>query len=151
MFGSPFSRLVLLGTAAVGYLALTFPIFEALPFGTVPDAWAALWPTRRGAVLAWWHVLNACGALAAALPVSVLLRITLGRLTPRVGLIVATPAALFALSALVTYPAAVRMEPVGAVTSTAALAALLLAALPLSTAVLSAVAPGSPAEPGGRV
>lgn len=135
-------QIALLGVAAAGYVALNSALFGLLPFASVPEAWSAAGPSRRSAVLSWWQLLDACGALASAIPIALLRHRFVGRPTLRTDLAVATPAAVVALAGLAAYPALLQRQAVAAVTTTLALAAYLLAAVPLCRAVMGRIAAG---------
>ena len=131
MLTSLTKRFIVLAAAAAAYVGITYLVFDALSWSDVPAGWSRMWPSRRAAVFGWWHLLNIAGAVISALPVSLLIRLLLGTITFRLGLLVGAPASLWALAAVYEYPDAYRLYPLAATTLTAVLVISLLVAVPL--------------------
>jgi len=67
-------RTIVLGAlAALAYYTLLSLITQALPYVPVPAWWRPIWPSPTLAVQTWFGLMDAAGALFAALPVAVLL------------------------------------------------------------------------------
>lgn len=73
MFSRTVRRLlVILGLAIVFYFLVSMTIAR-MPFTSQPFWWMSIWPSRKIGVYAWFGLLNAAGALMAAVPVALLL------------------------------------------------------------------------------
>ena len=71
-------RLAILGLAIVFYLLASITI-ERMPFTSHPSWWMSIWPSPRVGEYTWFGLLNAAGAIIAAVPVALLLRRLIGR------------------------------------------------------------------------
>lgn len=65
--------LVIFGLATAFYCLASISIGR-MPFASTPSWWMAIWPSRKVGVYAWFGLLNAVGALIAAVPVGILVR-----------------------------------------------------------------------------
>jgi hypothetical protein len=65
--------LAVLGLSICFYF-LTSISFEPMPFTSFPSWWMGIWPSRGAGLYVWFGLLNAAGALIAAVPVATLLR-----------------------------------------------------------------------------
>src|SRR5258708_5520602 len=61
--------LVIAGLVAAFYCLASISIGR-MPFTLAPVWWIAIWPSRQVSVYTWFGVLNAAGAMFAAIPVS---------------------------------------------------------------------------------
>lgn len=91
--------LVLFGLVAV-FFCLASIVIGRMPFTSTPSWWMAIWPSRKVGVYAWFGLLNAVGALIAAVPVSILVRWLIDGNRIRAALTVGAPTA-FLMSASV--------------------------------------------------
>ena len=88
---------------AGGFFWLGFSLVDWLPCSVMPREWAALWPTRTIAIIAWLNALMVVGTLILAIPCAILMKWILVAPTPQQGLVVTGPAALWACWGLVEY------------------------------------------------
>lgn len=86
-------RLVILGLAIVFYLLASITIAR-MPFTSHPSWWMGIWPSRKVGVYAWLGLLNAAGAVIAAVPVAFLLRWLIDRNRARAAFVVGVITAL---------------------------------------------------------
>jgi hypothetical protein len=94
--------LVIFGLVAAFY-CLASILIGRMPFTSTPTWWIGIWPSRRGAVYAWFGLLNAVGALIAAVPVSVLLRWLIEGDRVRVAFTVGAPTAFLMVASIVVH------------------------------------------------
>jgi hypothetical protein len=74
-----------------------------MPFVSTPSWWMAVWPSRKVGVYAWFGLLNAVGALIAAVPVSILLRWLIERNRVRASFTVGAPTAFLMVASVVAH------------------------------------------------
>jgi hypothetical protein len=84
--------LVMFGLVTAYYCLASLSIAR-MPFASTPSWWMAIWPSRKFGVYAWFGLLNAVGAVIAAVPVSVLLRWLIDGNRIRAAFIVGAPTA----------------------------------------------------------
>jgi hypothetical protein len=56
--------------SALAYYALLSAIYPRLPYVDVPAWWRSHWPSASVGLVSWFTLLNAAGAVAASIPVS---------------------------------------------------------------------------------
>jgi hypothetical protein len=96
--------LVILGLAAAFYFLGTIAI-DRMPFTALPPWWMGLWPSRRVGAYTWFGLLNAAGAVIAAVPVAILLRCLIDLNRVRAAFIVGVLPALIVIGSVVMeYP-----------------------------------------------
>ena len=95
--------LVIVGLVAVFYCIASI-LIARMPYTWTPSWWMEVWPSRKAAVYVWFGVLNAVGAVIAAVPVSILLRWLIDGDRVRAAFTVGAPTAfLMAASVVVHY------------------------------------------------
>jgi hypothetical protein len=94
--------LVIFGLVAAFYCLASISIGR-MPFASTPSWWMAVWPSRKVGVYAWFGLLNAVGALIAALPVSLLLRWLIERNCVRASFTVGAPTAFLMVASVVAH------------------------------------------------
>lgn len=108
MFSRTVRRLsVILGLAIVFYFLVSMTIAR-MPFASHPFWWMSIWPSHKIGVYAWFGLLNAAGALMAAVPVALLLRWLIDRNRARAAFIVGVMTALVVIG-----PEAAEYSPFG--------------------------------------
>jgi hypothetical protein len=96
--------LVILALAASFYFLGTIAIGR-MPFTLLPSWWMGIWPSRRVGVYTWFGLLNAAGAVIAAVPVAILLRYLIDLNRVRAAFIVGVLPALVVIGSVVMeYP-----------------------------------------------
>jgi hypothetical protein len=96
--------LVILGLAAAFYVLGTISI-DRMPFTSLPSWWMGIWPSRRVGIYTWFGLLNAAGAVIAAVPVAILLRGLIDLNRVRAAFIVGVLPALIVIgSVIMEYP-----------------------------------------------
>jgi hypothetical protein len=96
--------IVILGLAILFYF-LTSISFEPMPFTSLPSWWMGFWPSRKAGVYTWFGMLNAAGALVAAVPVAILLRWLLNANRVRAAFFIGViTASVVAGSTVIKYP-----------------------------------------------
>jgi hypothetical protein len=91
---------VILGLATAFYCLAAISIGR-MPFTLTPAWWMGIWPSRRAAVYVWFGILNAVGAVIAAVPVSVLLRWLIDSNRVRAAFTVGAPTAFLTIASVV--------------------------------------------------
>jgi hypothetical protein len=94
--------LVIAGLVAVFYCLASITIAH-MPFTSTPSCWMALWPSRKIGVYAWFGLLNAVGALIAAVPVAMLLRWQIDDNRVRAAFTVGVPSAFLMIAAVIVH------------------------------------------------
>lgn len=92
--------LVILGLAASFYF-LGSSLIDHMPFTLLPSWWMGIWPSRRVGVFTWFGLLNAAGAVIAAVPVAILLSWLIDRNRLRAAFIVGVLVAVAVIGPLV--------------------------------------------------
>jgi hypothetical protein len=102
---------VILGLAILIYFLASISI-ERMPFTLLPSWWMGMWPSRRVGVYTWFWLLNAAGAVIAAIPAAILLRWLIDRNCVRAAFIVgAITALLVSGSVIAKYSPGGRTSP----------------------------------------
>ena len=127
--------LAILGLAILFYFLTSISI-ERMPFTSLPSWWMGMWPSRTVGVYIWFGLLNAAGAVLAAIPVAILFRWLIDRNRVRAAFIVGVITAL-----VVTGSAAAKYSPFARATALMALELFLVIflALPFLIWVLRAL------------
>jgi hypothetical protein len=94
--------LVIFGLVAAFYCLASITIGR-MPFTSTPAWWMAIWPSRKMAVYGWFGLLNAVGALIAAVPVSVLLMWLVERDRVRAAFTVGAPTAFLMVASVIVH------------------------------------------------
>jgi hypothetical protein len=94
--------LVIAGLVA-GFYCLASIVIGRMPFTWTPAWWMGIWPSRKVAVYLWFGVLNAVGAVIAAIPVSLLLRWLVEGNRVRAAFTVGVPAAVLMTGSVVVH------------------------------------------------
>ena len=94
--------LVILGLVAAFY-CLASILIGRMPFTSEPSWWMGIWPSRSVGVYVWFGILNAVGALIAAVPVSILVRWLIDGNRIRVALAVGAPTAFLMVASVVAH------------------------------------------------
>jgi len=94
--------LVICGLVAAFYCLASISIGR-MPFASTPSWWMAVWPSRQFGIYAWFGLLNAVGAVIAAVPVSILLRWLIDGNRIRAAFTVGAPAAFLMIASVVAH------------------------------------------------
>jgi hypothetical protein len=94
--------LVIAGLVAAFY-CLASILIGMMPFASTPSWWMSIWPSRKFGVYAWFGLLNAAGAIIAAVPVTLLLRWLIERDRTRAAFMVGAPAAFAMIGSVVAH------------------------------------------------
>lgn len=94
--------LVLFGLVAAFY-CLASIVIARMPFAATPSWWMASWPSRKVAVYAWFGILNAAGAVIAAVPVAILLTWMIDENRRRAAFTVGAPTAFLMIASVVAH------------------------------------------------
>lgn len=94
--------LVLFGLVAAFY-CLASIVIARMPFAATPSWWMAIWPSRKVAVYAWFGILNAAGAVIAAVPVAILLTWLIDENRLRAAFTVGAPTAFLMIASVVAH------------------------------------------------
>jgi hypothetical protein len=94
--------LVMFGLVAAFYCLASISIGR-MPFTSTPSWWMAIWPSRKVGVYAWFGLLNAVGALIAAVPVSILVRWLIDGNRVRASFTVGAPTAFLMIVSVVVH------------------------------------------------
>ena len=103
--------LVILGLATAFYCLAAISIGR-MPFTSTPAWWMGIWPSRKVAVYAWFGILNAVGAVIAAVPVSVLLRWLVDGNRVRAAFTVGAPTAFLMVASVVEHYSPLKLASV---------------------------------------
>ena len=106
-------RLTLTTAALVtAYYFLVGAVAERLPWAVIPSWWWLAWPSRHSAFVAWLQALNIVEALAAALPISVIITLFVRQYQFGVTLgVAAGTAAFITIGSLMAYPPVSSTHP----------------------------------------
>ena len=94
--------LVMFGLVAAFYCLASISIGH-MPFTSTPAWWMAIWPSRKVGVYAWFGLLNAAGAIIAAVPVSILLRSLVDGNRVRAAFTIGAPTAFLMVASVVAH------------------------------------------------
>jgi hypothetical protein len=94
--------LVILGLATAFYCLASISIGR-MPFTSTPSWWMAIWSSRKVAVYIWFGLLNAVGALIAAVPVSILVRWLIDGNRVRAAFTVGAPTAFLMIASVAAH------------------------------------------------
>jgi hypothetical protein len=92
--------LVIFGLVAAFYCLASISIGR-MPFASTSSWWMAIWPSHRVGVYVWFGLLNAMGAVIAAVPVSILLRWLIDGNRIRAAFTVRAPTAFLMIASVV--------------------------------------------------
>jgi hypothetical protein len=85
--------LTILGLAILFYFLSSISM-ERMPFALLPSWWMGMWASHRWGVYTWFGLLNVTGAVLAAIPIAILLRLLIERNRVRAAFIVGVITAL---------------------------------------------------------
>jgi hypothetical protein len=86
-----------------GFYCFASIVIGRMPFTWTPAWWMGIWPSRKVAVYLWFGVLNAVGAVIAAIPVSLLLGWLIEGNRVRAAFTVGVPAAVLMAGSVVVH------------------------------------------------
>ena len=88
--------LVVAGLVVAHYFLAAFTI-ERMPYTSPPSWWQEIWPSARFGLVAWFLMLNAAGAALAAVPVALIVVLSVARHQLRIAFAVAALTAIVAI------------------------------------------------------
>ena len=94
-----------LAAAALGlaYFAITYVVFNQLPYVDLPAGWASLWPSPRLGLVVWFQLVTLGGAIVCAAPIALVVMRYASDLGPWLAWVIATPTAVWALAGATEY------------------------------------------------